>query len=61
MIGRLPLRKLIFGCSAIVVAAAASALLPRAQSGAPMPLSPGALSDGTTLLPNGWRLAPAGR
>ena len=61
MIGRALLRQLIFGSSAIVVAAAASALLQRAQSGAPMPLSPGALSDGTTLLPNGWRLAPAGK
>src|SRR5205814_1422282 len=55
------LRKLVIGCLTIAVAAAASAILSRAQSGAPMPLSPGALSDGTMLLPNGWRLAPAGK
>ena len=35
----------------------------RAQSAAATPptQTPGALTDGTTLLPNGWRLAPAGR
>ena len=27
----------------------------------PLVVSPGALTDGTTLLPNGWRIAPAGR
>ena len=33
----------------------------RAQSAPPQASSPGALADGSTLLPNGWRLAPAGR
>jgi YVTN family beta-propeller protein len=33
----------------------------RAQSGPPAAATPGALADGPTLLPNGWRLAAAGR
>src|SRR5712692_2723655 len=61
MTGRLRLQKLILGILVIVLAAAGTALLSRAQSAAPLPLSPGGLSDGTTLLPNGWRLAPAGK
>ena len=61
MSDRLLLRKFLIGFLAIVAVAAGSALLSRAQSGAPVAQSPGALSDGTTLLPNGWRLAPAGK
>jgi hypothetical protein len=38
-----------------------AALLTRAQSAPPQASSPGALADGSTLLPSGWRLAPAGR
>jgi YVTN family beta-propeller protein len=61
VIGRRLLRKLVLGILVVVLAAASTALLSRAQSAAPLPLSPGGLSDGTTLLPNGWRLAPAGK
>ena len=32
-----------------------------AQSAPPAAMSPGILTDGTTLLPNGWRIQPAGR
>src|SRR5581483_8328389 len=43
---------------AVTVAASGTLLLVRAQTGL---TAPGRLSDGTTLLPNGWRIAPAGR
>ncbi len=33
----------------------------RAQSPAPSASLPGGLADGTTLLPNGWRIQPAGK
>src|SRR4051812_31314754 len=47
--------------ASLLAAAWAGAIRTRAQS-APSPSSaPGALSDGTTLLPNGWRIQPAGR
>ena len=36
-------------------------LVPMAQRGAPPPARPGVLGGGVTLLPNGWRIAPAGR
>src|SRR2546421_124376 len=45
----------------LALAAAAGAVRARADNPPPAPASPGAMSDGTTLLPNGWRLAPAGR
>jgi hypothetical protein len=35
--------------------------LVRATSAPPLDAVPGQLSDGSTLLPNGWRVAPAGR
>ena len=38
-----------------------STLAPLAQHGAPPPRRPGRQVDGSTLLPNGWRIAPAGR
>ena len=48
-------------CVVLLVALVGTALLTRAQS-APRPDAvPGALADGSTLLPTGWRLAPAGR
>ena len=46
---------------AVAIAAIAGTLLVRAQSGAAPPALPGVQADGSTLLPNGWRLAPAGR
>jgi len=52
----------MFGVGALFLALGANAILTRAQSAPPTTSSvPGALADGTTLLPNGWKLAPAGR
>src|SRR5438067_1845228 len=45
----------------LALAAAGWAVRARADNPPAAPASPGALSDGTTLLPNGSRLAPAGR
>ena len=45
----------------IGVIASLCALVTRAQKGAPAPQRPGALGTGVTLLPNGWRIAPAGK
>src|SRR3954470_2186590 len=52
----------ILGLVVLIAAVGANAILSRAQS-APSLTNPvpGALIDGSTLLPNGWRLAPAGR
>jgi DNA-binding beta-propeller fold protein YncE len=55
------IRRISLGCLAVVAAAASTALLPRAQSGPLQTLLPGGLNDGSTLLPNGWRIAPAGK
>jgi DNA-binding beta-propeller fold protein YncE len=56
------IRRSIFGLSALLAVVIISAVLMRAQSAALGTTAvPGALSDGSTLLPNGWRLAPAGR
>src|SRR3984893_9585756 len=53
-------RTIILGVVALLSSAGATAMLTRAQS-TPSILLPGAVTDGTTLLANGWRLAPAGR
>src|SRR4051812_2948532 len=47
----------------LIVAAGATrgALRPRAQSPSPPAALPGGMGDGTTLLPNGWRIQPAGK
>jgi DNA-binding beta-propeller fold protein YncE len=45
----------------LVVIVGWGALRTRAQSAAAPPPLPGTLSDGTTMLPNGWRLQPAGK
>lgn len=56
------IRRSFLGFAALLLAVGANAILTRAQSAPSAPISvPGALADGTTLLPNGWRLAPAGR
>jgi YVTN family beta-propeller protein len=56
------MRSVAIGFAAVVVAAAGSMLVTRAQSAPPQATAvPGASGDGTTLLPNGWRLAPAGK
>src|SRR4051812_18125597 len=49
------------GIPALLALFAWGALRTIAQSAPPAAALPGALSDGTTMLPNGWRLQPAGR
>src|SRR5258708_35084156 len=44
--------------AAVVIVAAVS---PLAQRGPTAPVWPGYKGEGVTLLPNGWRIAPAGR
>src|SRR6478672_8468909 len=46
---------------AVVLAVVSFSIYTRAQSDPALAAVPGAQADGTTLLPNGWRLAPAGR
>jgi DNA-binding beta-propeller fold protein YncE len=56
------IRRTIFGFATLLLVAGASAIFMRAQSAAaPATGAPGALADGSTLLANGWRVAPAGR
>ena len=45
----------------LLLAVAWATLRTRAESAPPSASAPGTLSDGTTLLPNGWRLQPAGK
>src|SRR4029078_10612819 len=57
-----PIRRTSLLLATVVLAVVASAIYTRAQSDtAALTAVPGAQADGTTLLPNGWRLAPAGR
>jgi DNA-binding beta-propeller fold protein YncE len=56
--GRALLGSKTVGCTVLL---AASALLIKAEALPPQPPGPGAVSDGAILLPNGWRLSPAGR
>jgi YVTN family beta-propeller protein len=52
----------VLGSAALSAVVVAAAWLTRAQSAPPLSTAlPGAASDGTTLLANGWRLSPAGR
>jgi DNA-binding beta-propeller fold protein YncE len=61
MRGRTPRRTTTLGLTALGIISA-TALLLLAQSAAPISTaSPGAQSDGTMLLHNGWRVAPAGK
>jgi DNA-binding beta-propeller fold protein YncE len=56
------IRRSFLGLAALVLAVGANAILTRAQSATSPSFSvPGSLTDGSTLLPNGWRLAPAGK
>jgi len=56
------IRKVAPGLGALCLVLIASVLISRAQSAPPQATAaPGAMSDGTMLLPNGWRLAPAGK
>jgi YVTN family beta-propeller protein len=51
----------IFRFSAIGLLACSVVTVSVAQKAAPPPDRPGVLGGGVTLLPNGWRIAPAGR
>jgi DNA-binding beta-propeller fold protein YncE len=57
------IRRTLLGFTALFLAVVATAILTLAAQSAPLLTTavPGSLSDGTTLLANGWRLAPAGR
>ncbi len=56
------IRRSFLGLAVLLAAASANAILTRAQSSPSVRNSvPGLLNDGTTLLPNGWRIAPAGK
>src|SRR3954471_6491565 len=56
------IRRATLGLTACFLAVVATAILTRAQSAPPLTTAtPGGLADGTTLLPNGWRIAAAGR
>ncbi len=52
--------RLVVIFATLAILASLGALVSRAQRGAPPPQLPGALTGGVTLLPNGWRIAPAG-
>ncbi len=45
----------------VLVLVLLAVLAPMAQRGPALPSLPGALGQGVTLLPNGWKIAPAGR
>src|SRR5258708_5253644 len=47
--------------TAVLATAGWGTLRTRAQSAPPAAALPGDMSDGTTLLPNGWRIRPAGK
>jgi YVTN family beta-propeller protein len=56
------IRRFTLGFAVLIFAVTGTALLTRAQSASQQLLAlPGSLTDGTTMLANGWRLAPAGR
>ena len=49
------------GLAVLLIGMGWASLQTRAQSAPPVSAMPGAQSDGTTLLPNGWRIQPAGK
>src|SRR5205809_4709072 len=51
----------VFRVAGVVLFVVSAAVVSVAQRAAPPPDLPGALGGGVTLLPNGWRIAPAGR
>ena len=54
-------RRHVFLTITITLVLATAGLTTIAKQGAPPPRRPGALGGGITQLPNGWRIAPAGR
>lgn len=56
------IRRLILGCALLGVLLTALRIVSRAQGLMPSAnANPGSQSDGSTLLPNGWKVSPAGR
>ncbi len=56
------MKNLLFGLTAAAVFVCGYlGMVPVAQRAADAARRPGAMGDGTVLLPNGWRIAPAGR
>ena len=55
------IRPITIWSAALLVAVAATVLIRAQYSPPPLTAAPGAMADGSTLLPNGWRLAPAGK
>jgi len=53
--------RVVFWISAVVLTVAAAAGVSVAQRRGATLARPGPMGGGTTLLPNGWRIAPAGR
>lgn len=51
----------LFPLLALTLTVTSAGLVTVAQHAAPPPRGPGALGGGVTQLPNGWRIAPAGR
>jgi hypothetical protein len=54
-------RRYLFAALVFALLAATTGLSIVAQRGAAPPRRPGILGDGIAQLPNGWRIAPAGR
>ena len=54
-------RRHVFLTITITLVLATAGLTTIAKQGAPPPRRPGVLGGGITQLPNGWRIAPAGR
>jgi YVTN family beta-propeller protein len=61
MIGRFPRSPSLVAFTVLLGSAVWGTLHTRAQSAAPLASLPGGMSDGTTMLPNGWRIQPAGK
>src|ERR1700733_10142619 len=53
-------RGLVVVAITCVLVAWAASYIP-AQSAPPPAFGPGVMADGSTMLPNGWRLSPAGK
>ena len=54
-------RSFILSSATLLVAVATTALIRAQFSPPPLTAKPGAMGDGSTLLPNGWRLGPVGK
>src|SRR5438552_6025617 len=63
VVSRTTIWRRCLACLTLAVVAACTAILTRAQSGlfSTTTAIPGRLDDGSTLLANGWRVAPAGK